>query len=347
VRWGGSAFWDMIQPSFMFMVGVALPYSYHSRKSRGDSGVYIVTHAVWRSLVLILLGIFLVSNGQLWNRNLAPADRGTLITFTNVLSQIGLGYCFLYLLLGRPLWLQMSAAAVVLIGYWIAFATHPLPQADFDYSKVSASWQHGEIYEGFFAHWSKNSNFSSHFDVWFLNLFPHRPDKPFHHNFGGYGTLNFIPSFVTMLFGVMVGEFLRSQSSAKVGWLCLAGIVGVLLGSVLDMTVCPSVKRIWTPSWAILSTGWTCLMLAFFYLIIDVWGFQAWSWPFVIAGMNSIAIYAMHSLGRTWIAETFKLHLGQDFFDGTFGRFSQSVCVLAVLWLVCWWMYRRKLFLKV
>src|SRR5262249_16648647 len=93
VDWMGCSFWDLIQPSFMFMVGVAMPYSYASRKAKGDSEDKIRVHVVIRSIILILLGIFLSSNGE----------KETNFTFVNVLTQIGLGYTFVFLLRGRGL----------------------------------------------------------------------------------------------------------------------------------------------------------------------------------------------------------------------------------------------------
>ncbi len=126
VPWAGRhSLWDLIQPSFMFMVGVAMPYSIASRRARGDSEKKIIAHVLYRALVLVLLAIFLSSN---WSRQ-------TNFVFVNVLAQIGLGYAFLYLLLGRGLRVQLATLAVILIGYWLLFFFWPLPPADFDYHR--------------------------------------------------------------------------------------------------------------------------------------------------------------------------------------------------------------------
>src|SRR5260370_21363940 len=101
VAWTGCSFWDLIQPSFMFMVGVAIPYSHASRVAKGQSSVRIAAHVVYRSVILILLGIFLSSNGS---------DQ-TNFTFVNVLTQIGLGYAFVYMLRGRSLGFQLAMLA--------------------------------------------------------------------------------------------------------------------------------------------------------------------------------------------------------------------------------------------
>ena len=121
VAWRGCVFWDLIQPSFMFMVGVAMPFSYASRRARGDSWAAMFGHAVARSLILIALAVFLASNGS----------RHTNFSFVNVLGQIGLGYTFVFLLLGRRPAVQLAAAVAILVAYWLLFATYPLPGTDF------------------------------------------------------------------------------------------------------------------------------------------------------------------------------------------------------------------------
>src|SRR5262249_489512 len=110
VPWDGCAFWDLIQPSFMFMVGVALPFSLASRLSQGQAHLRIFGHTIYRSIVLILLGIFLSST---WSKQ-------TDFTFVNVLTQIGLGYTFVFLLAGRGVAVQLAAILAILIGYWAA-----------------------------------------------------------------------------------------------------------------------------------------------------------------------------------------------------------------------------------
>ncbi len=134
VKWLGCAFWDLIQPSFMFMVGVAMAYSYAARKAHGQPYWRMLVHAITRSVVLVLLGVFLRSG----------SGTQTNWTFMDVVSQIGLGYTFLFLLWGKPRLWQGVAAATILIGYWLLFAFYPLPAEDFDFAKVGVStdWPH-------------------------------------------------------------------------------------------------------------------------------------------------------------------------------------------------------------
>jgi predicted acyltransferase len=335
VAWVGCAFWDLIQPSFMFMVGVAMPYSYASRRRRGDTQGRIWFHVIKRALILVLLGIFLRSN-----------HRGqTYFTFEDVLTQIGLGYAFVYLTLGRAFWVQLGAAVSILFVYWLAFALFPLPGPDFDYQKVGVppDWNH---LTGFFAHWDKNTNLAHYFDVWFLNLFPR--EKPFEFNGGGYLTLNFIPSMATMIFGVLAGEMLRGPKSParKYGKLVVWGTGCLLIGLALGNTVCPIVKRIWTPSWAVYSAGWTFLMLAVFYWIIDLQGFRKWAFPLVVVGMNSIFFYCSGLIFGWWVA-TLETHLGQGIFEGPFGPTWEQTSFALFIWLIGYWMYKKRIFLRI
>jgi heparan-alpha-glucosaminide N-acetyltransferase len=353
--WRGCSFWDMIQPSFMFMVGVAMPFSYASRRAQGQTASQLTRHALVRSLVLVALGVFLSSAGS----------KQTNFTFVNVLSQMGLGYMVVFLLLGRSPRVQLAAAAAILAGYWLWFAAYPLPSAGLDRKALNLpdGWQ---PFTGFFAHWERNTNPAAAFDRWFLNLFPRPPLSPYAFNEGGYQTLNFIPSIATMIFGLMAGELIRGArpAAAKLRSLAVAGMVCLALGAMLDATACPIVKRIWTPSWTIYSTGWTCLQLAFFYGVVDVAGYRRWAFPFVVVGVNSIAIYVMAQLMKPFVASTLKIHLGRPYealaasnpfgmhlephlFGGVYGPMVQAAAVLLVFWLICLGMYRQRIFVKI
>jgi predicted acyltransferase len=290
---------------------------------------------------LIFLGIFLRSIGR-------PI---TYFTFEDTLSQIGFGYLPLVLIALGPRRFWWVALAIVLIGYWAAFALYPLPGPDFDYPAVGvpANWPHN--FTGFAAHWNKNSNFAWAFDTWFLNLFPRQ--KPFLFNDGGYATLSFIPTLGTMILGLFAGDLLRREGPKwpTVGRLLLAGAAGLAVGWLADFTgVCPSVKRIWTPSWTLLSGGWCFLILAGFYAVTDVIGWRAWSFPLRVIGMNSIAAYSLDHLIEDFVVKSFHTHFGRGPF-ATFGPeyapLVTGAAVLLVYWLILYWMYRRGIFLRI
>jgi predicted acyltransferase len=337
----GCVPWDLIQPAFMFMVGVALPFSLASRAARGHRFPQLFAHSVYRAFVLVALGIFL--------RSLSRPQ--TYFTFEDVLTQIGLGYVFLFLLAWTRARRQALAAGLILLGYWLAFALYPLPAPGFDTATVGVppGWSHQLT--GFAAHWNKNTNLAHAFDVWFLNLFPR--ESPFLFNRGGYLTLNFVPSLATMIFGLLAGGLLRSGRSErdKLRILLAAGIAGIGAGLLLHVLgLCPIVKRIWTPSWTLFSGGWVVLILAAVYYLVDVKGFRGWTRPLVVVGMNSIAMYVLVHVATDFVGRALRTHLGTAPFEAAGAVFAPVVlgaATLGIFWLILWWMYRRQIFLRI
>jgi heparan-alpha-glucosaminide N-acetyltransferase len=339
-EWFGCSLHDMIQPSFSFLVGVALPYSIRSRLRKGKLFPQMLAHTIWRSLLLIALGIFL--------RSLHSSQ--TYFTFEDTLTQIGLGYTLLFLLAFRPVRDQWIAFSAILFGYWLAWALYPAPGPGFDYAAVGvpADWHH--LYTGFRAHWNKNSNFGQAFDVWFLNLFPR--EHPFVANDGGYLTLSFIPTLGTMILGLFAGQwFLASAPRQPIRRFLIVGVGLFALGLVFHLTgICPIVKRIWTPSWTLFSGGICFLFLAVFSWIIDVKQWRGWAFPLVVVGTNSIAAYLIAHLWEEFLARNLLTNLGAKTFL-ILGQGLQPLLLGASIllfdWLFLFWMYRRKIFLRI
>jgi predicted acyltransferase len=341
VPWVGCSLHDLIQPSFSFLVGVALPFSLASRLARGQPRTRMTAHALWRSLILVFLGVFLRSTHH----------SQTYFTFEDTLSQIGLGYTFLFILAFFSTRVQWIALGVILVGYWSAFALYPAPGPEFDYAAARVPRSFSEHPSGFAAHWDINSNAAWAFDTWFLNEFPR--EKPFAGNSGGYSTLSFIPTLGTMILGLLAGGVLMRpwRGGTKVLWLIVTGGISLVAGWGLgELGVCPMVKRIWTPSWVLFSGGWCFLFLAGFYAVLDLLGLRSWAFPLRVIGMNSIAAYCMAELLPAFIKDNLKIHLG----EGTFRILGlpyepllQGGAVLLVLWLILFWMYRRKIFLRI
>lgn len=346
-QWVGCSYWDMIQPSFMFMVGVSMAWSYAKRQRLGHSWFRMLAHAITRSVVLILLSIFLMSKSR----------SQTAWEFMNVLAQIGLGYTFLFLLWGKSVRVQAVVAVLVLGGTAALYEFWPNPGVDVSEGAaevgVTAEWAKEHL-TTIRPAWHKNANAGHAIDRWFLNLFP-RTDS-FEFNRGGYQTINFIPSLVTMLFGLMCGELLRLDWSAgrKLLILLLCGGAGLAAGWVLnEFGWCPLVKRIWTPSWALFSTGWCCFILGTLYAVIDVAGLRFWTLPLTVVGMNSIAIYCMSMTLKPFTARQLQIHFGDDVFtcygrvDVAYSPTVQAVMVGCVFWLVCYYMYRNRMFVRI
>ena len=334
--WIGGGAWDMIQPAFMFMVGMALPFSSSRRTAEGQDRRKLWLHTFWRAFVLVALGVFLSTSA---------GSRPNFI-FPNVLAQIGLGYVFLTLLVGRGWKIQLGAIGVIAVATWAAFALTPIAGPTTDYKALGVN-DPGQILGGFWAHWNMGANFAASFDQWFLNLFPR--EKPFVFNSGGYQTLNFVPALITMILGLMAGENLRSDktSGEKLSWLLKAGGICLILALLTGTTICPVIKKLWTPSWAFYSGAVVLWAFALFYWVIDIKGHKAWTFPLVVVGMNSIAIYVAYQLTAGWIRSVGKTWLGNSLFEGTTGALASSLLVLAVLWTFCWWLWKRKVFIRI
>jgi heparan-alpha-glucosaminide N-acetyltransferase len=341
VQWAGMSLHDMIQPSFTFLVGVALPYSLRSRQRKGETFQYMVGHTIWRSFLLIALGIFLRS----------IHSTSTNFTFEDTLTQIGMGYTFAFLLSLSPARWQWTAFGVILCGYWLAWALYPAPGSNFAYGAVGVlpEW-HQHLFQGFASHWNKNSNLGQAFDVWFLNLFP-RP-TPFVFNEGGYLTLSFIPTLGTILLGLAAGRWLlASAPSIPLRKFLLAAAALIGGGLLLHFTgICPIVKRIWTPAWTLFSGGMCFLFLAVFSWIIDVKKQTRIAFPLVVVGMNSIAAYLIAHLFEGFVQSSFRINLGESALN-LFGSALEPVLLgaltLGVYWLILFWMFRNKIFIRI
>jgi len=341
VNWIGCSLHDLIQPSFSFLVGVVLPYSIFNRKNKGESLGDLVGHAAWRSLILILLGIFLRSQGK----------STTYFTFEDILSQIGLGYTFLFILGFQSFRIQLLVFILLIVGYWAAFVIYPLHPNNFNYEAVGVArdWEH--LQQGFPAHWNKNSNLAWAFDTWFLNHFPR--EKPFIFNGGGYVTLSFIPTLATMILGLLAGNILISQKPniQKLKRFLICGIAGLLIGFLLNFAgICPNVKRIWTPTWVIFSGGWCFLLMAFFYYLIDIQQKQKWGYGLMIIGMNSITAYFFAHTIDGYISKALHTHLGENY-DTILGipyrTLIHGSLILLFEWLILNWMYKKKIFIRI
>jgi heparan-alpha-glucosaminide N-acetyltransferase len=344
VEWQGCGYWDLIQPSFMFMVGVSMAYSYLKREAMGHSYARMFGHAATRAIVLVLLGVFLSSNG----------NKSTNWSFMNVLSQIGLGYTVLFLMWRRGFVAQLTSVALLLVATWIMYVGHggqAISLEDGDEAVgVSAEWAKKHLTDVDPA-WHKNSNVGHAVDKVVLNWF--RRPSAFEFNSGGYQTINFIPSLATMILGLICGQWLRSNGSDmnKLGRIAALGLLCGLAGwGLAESGLVPLVKRIWTPSWALFSTGLCCLILASLYLVTDIWKLKGWAFPLVVVGTNSIAMYLMSQMLKPWVGRTLQTHLGQEVFSvlgESWEPFVRANLVGMAFWLTCLFLYRQRIFFRI
>lgn len=340
-EWTGCSLHDLIQPAFSFMVGVALPFSLGSRRAKGAGVNEMTRHALVRSFILIVLGVllrFLDEKHIHW-------------TFEDTLAQIGLGYPFLFALGLASARVRWSALIAILAGYWVFFALYPLPAADFDRAAaaIPAGWSHD--FTGFAAHWNLNTNAAWAFDRWFLNLFPH--GDHFGGNPEGYSTLSFIPTLGTMILGLIAGQWFRDgdRGPAMLRKLVVAGALCIAAGAALHFSgICPSVKKLWTPSWTLYSGGWCFLMMAAFHCINDVFGLNRWSFPLRVLGMNSILMYLLVHVVEAVFAAGHVPHLRFFPFALLPAEMEPAIAgavTLAVLWIVLWALFRKRIFVRI
>ena len=347
VDWYWGSMHDMIQPAFTFLAGVSLPFSIAARIKKGDTKKDILLHAIKRSFVLIVIGLFLKS---MWAEQ-------TIFSFHDTLTMIGLGYTLLVLSGFTSQRNQIYFLIALLFLYWLAFALYPVPDAGFDFAKagIPPTWQPdwGRYNAtGFAAHWNYNTNLAWAFDKWFLNLFPQK--KYFEFDEGGYYTLNFIPTIGTMIFGLFAGNILNTQFSKvnKLKKFIIIGVSLVLLGIILHLSgINHIIKRIWTPAFTIYSGGICFLFMAAFYAIVEIKGYVKWTFPLLVLGSNSIVAYILSKANfQMLVSSTLHTHLGQQY-DKIFGKEYATIVngflIIFIMWYLLYWMYKKKVFIKV
>jgi predicted acyltransferase len=290
----------------------------------------------------VLLGVVLRSLGK----------EQTYWTFEDTLSQIGLGYAFLFGIAHLKRHWQWTALGVILFGYWLAFALTPLPPPGFDPATVGVKpdWNHHVT--GFAAHWDKNTNLAMQVEIWLRNALPH--EEPFRFNGGGYAALSFIPTLGTMILGLFAGNMLRDGNQTdrqKTIWLLIAGGIGIAAGAALDqLGICPVVKRIWTPSWVLFSGGICFWFLAAFRYLVDIRGWKKPAFPLVVVGVNSIAAYVLSWFFVSMIEDALFCHFGTAPFE-VFGHAYETLlhggATLVLVWGILYWMQKNKIFLRI
>ena len=334
--WRGITVWDLVMPLFIFMVGVAMSYSYAKRKRQGQAFRQMAAHAAYRAAVFIVLGSigFIV----LGNLVMMRLPNHLNIDFSNVLPQIGLAYFFAFLLVGRSVRLQLGVSLGILFIYWLAFALYP---------SDSIGPPKSDQFGGFYAHWNRGANVAVDVDRWLLNALP-RTD-PYVAHAAGMQTLNFIPTISTIIFGVMAGDYLRRAVNAPrtARFLVGVGIGAVIVGLAMDATVCPLVKALWTPSWAILSSGCALMILAWFYWIVDGKGYRRWAFPFIVVGANSLVAYSLANLADYWVFKAWERVVGKTLFVDPYGPVWKSLGLVVFVWFACFALYRREMFVRI
>jgi predicted acyltransferase len=315
--WNGFHFYDLIFPLFLFIAGVATPYSTGRELEKGKTKGQVLGRVIKRGLILVLLGI-IVNNGL----EIRPfAD----IRFASVLGRIGLAYIFANIIY---LYTNVRAQAIwfvsLLAGYWLLlrFTSAPgFPAGDLTMQGNFASWIDRHLVPGK------------------LYLGIHDPE----------GLVSLIPAIGTGLLGILTGDFLKlgkMEPAKKALYMLVTGFVFILLAHVWDLAF-PINKNLWTSSFVLNTGGYSLMLLSVFYYIIDVRGYKKWAFFFKVIGMNSILIYMSgHFINWNYTNDGFFKWLGQ-LVGNPYNAVVMAVCYVMVKWCFLYFMYKQKLFLRV
>ena len=315
--WIGFSAWDLIMPLFLFIVGTAMPFSFARRIEDGQSRGQLYAKMFRRVLILFILGM--AHQGRLLD-----FDLSTLHIYCNTLQAIAAGYLIAgIVMLNTPIVGQVVALAALLIGYWlimmfVPFAGHPAGTLEPD------------------------ANVALAVDNFVLRQFGDGSSYTW--------VLSSMGFAATTLLGVLSGHLLRATIApvAKIIWLTLIGL-GCLVGgwAWAEWLGFPIIKHIWTSSMVLWAAGWSFLLLAAFYALIDVAGFRRWAFPFVVIGANAITAY----MGARFIPFQ---RIAENVVGGLaalvghpWGPVLISFTTLLILWLVLYHMFRHKIFLRI
>jgi predicted acyltransferase len=314
VEWEGFRFWDLIMPLFLFIVGTAMPFSFSKRLARGDSRKKLYFHIAIRFAILFILGM--IAQGHLLEYDLSK-----LHLYSNTLQAIAAGYLIgSILLLNFDIKWQIGITGGLLLLFWALMAWIPVP--------------------GYGAgRFTPKGNLAMYLDKLLLGSFQDGTNYTW--------ILSSLTFACTVMLGVMGGLVLRSRKPQlkKVLWLFGAGVLSIGLGLLWSIWF-PIIKHLWTSSFVLFSGGICFILLGLFYLVIDVWGFRCWAFPFKVIGMNAIFVYMItrlfdfRTIGNIFVRGLAdKLH--------SWNALVQALAGFLVIWLILYWMYRKMTFVKI
>ena len=311
VSWQGMHFWDLIQPFFMFIVGVAMPLSFSKRLSKGDTYREVTQHVLKRALIMLLLG---------WALYCIDAGR-IVFRFQNVLAQLSVTYLLAFLVIRKSAGIQIGFSVLLILISEGLYRFFPV--------------------DGFTNAFVSGQNFGA----WFNTLISGE--------IGGsnWAMFNAIPTAAHTIWGVMAGQLLMGNYSAKKKLQILfgAGIVGLIIGYGLSPFT-PIIKRIATSTFVFASGGWALIALAICYWLIDVKKYQKGVLFFAVVGMNPLFIYLFAHVGGAKLINKMLLPFSNALFGwtGELGaQIALSCLVLLGLWYICYWLYRKRVFIRI
>lgn len=315
--WNGFHFYDLIFPLFLFLAGVATPYSVGRELENGKPKKQLLWRVVRRGLTLVVLGV--IYNNGLEIRPLSE------IRFGSVLGRIGIAYMFaniIYLYTRERM--QIIWFGGLLIGYWLLLKFTSAP-----------GFPMGDL--------TMEGNFASYID---RHLIPGKLYLGIH---DPEGLVSAIPAIATGLLGILTGRYIRNNPvnpARKAMTMAIAGVISIALAQLWNLDF-PINKNLWTSSFVLQVGGWSLLLLSLFYWVIDVLGYKKWAFFFKVIGMNSILIYMSgRFIDWEYSTKAFLGWLGQLFHD-PYTLVVMAICYVFVKWAFLYFMYMQKIFLRV
>ena len=313
-EWHGLNFWDLIQPFFMFIVGVAIPFAVANRVRKGDSSKQILHHALKRSLLLFSLGwgLYCIGAGEI------------VFRFQDVLAQLSVTYLVAFLIRRKSFSFQLVFTLIILLLSDLAYRFFPVV--------------------GFNQPWEAYHNLGA-----WMNIKIEGVEKT-----SVWASINAIPTIAHTVWGVLFGQLLMSDRPAKkkIQLMLIAGCAALLIGFSLDwMNITPIIKKIATSSFVFASGGWAILALCFFYWVIDVKKLLVDSSKFfIIVGMNCIAIYLFFEIGGAFLVKDVFTPFTKLMFSWNGSLtvdITNSICMWFTMWYFCYWLYKNRIFIKI
>ena len=320
VPWDGLRHHDTIFPLFLFIAGISFPFSYAKQLDKGATRGQVYAKIFKRGFLLVLLG--LIYNG-LFNLELST------LRFYSVLARIGLAWMFAALLFinFKPK-ARAVIAVVLLVGYWLLLRFIPAPDAP------------GA------GPYSLEGNLVGYIDrtIWPKHLYREGVYDP-------EGLLSLVPAIVTAMLGMFTGEFVRVDEAKVSGsrkslYMVLAAVVLLGLGLLLSLDF-PINKALWSSSFVLVVGAYSLAMFALFYYLIDVRGWKGWTKPFEVIGLNSITIYMAQRIIPFGSVNKFFLGGLANLCPEPWGKLILALGYFALCWLFLWFLYKKKVFLKV
>jgi len=329
-EWNGWTPTDLVFPFFLFIVGVAMAFSFRSRLARGETRAALLRHALWRGLALFAIGLLLNGLGVRYH-----LDHWRVY---GVLQRIAICYVITAALELCTGWrAQIAIALACLATYWILMRYVPVPGFGIptrdipilDPDRNLVAWLDRKLLMG--------------------HLYEHTRDPE--------GVISTIPAIATSLLGLLTGKWLRTQNAPRTKTIGMvgAGSAAVIVGKIMDVWF-PINKKLWTSSYVVFTAGLACLCLALCYWIVDVRQYRRWTWPILVFGMNAIAAYVFsETLAISLYVTVGRETLESDIFVSVFAPLANpatasllyALAYVALCWVAMAALYRKGIFLKI